>query len=182
MALFKRKKKDKENKKVEEKTTKVDVSKEASSASSGQAKKQAPPKKTMKELYGEKEIETAQKDDKGKPASVPSDSGLRRGKEVKKIRKYGDAYRVLVKPLITEKATILGAENKYIFAVSKNSNKIEIARAINEVYGVKPVSVNIIKVKGKNVRYGRTQGKQKDWKKAIIKLPEGKTIKVYEGV
>ncbi len=190
MALFRRKKKDKEEKEVEEKATKVDVAKKD--------KKQVSPKKSMKELYGEREIETGQRDplrqsdseasEKGKPTSAKASTSVKTsadksaGKEGKKVRKYGDAYRILVKPLITEKATMLGAENKYVFAVSRDSNKIEIARAINEVYGIKPVSVNIIKVKGKNVRYGRTQGKQKDWKKAIIELPEGKTIKVYEGV
>jgi len=104
-------------------------------------------------------------------------------KENKKLeRKYGNAYRVLVKPLITEKATGLGVENKYIFAVEKKSNKIEIAKAIDEIYGIKPVSVNVINMKGKKSRYGKITGKRKDWKKAIIELPKGKTIKIYEGV
>jgi large subunit ribosomal protein L23 len=103
-------------------------------------------------------------------------------KEVKKIRKIGNAYRVLVKPLITEKATNLGAENKYVFVVSNTANKISVTGAIEEVYGVKPVAVNIMKVEGKMVRYGRTRGQRKDWKKAIVTLPKGKTINIYEGV
>ncbi|MDD5032006.1 MAG: 50S ribosomal protein L23 [Patescibacteria group bacterium] len=89
---------------------------------------------------------------------------------------------MLLKPLVTEKATNLGVLNKYVFAVSPKANKIEIAEAIKAVYGVKPVGINIIKGEGKTVRSGRTFGKRKDWKKAIVALPAGKTIKIYEGV
>lgn len=101
----------------------------------------------------------------------------------KKIeKKHGKAYKILVNPLITEKASAMGAENKYIFKVAKNANKIEIAEAIEEVYNIKPVSINIIKMIGKKVRHGRTSGKRKDWKKAIITLRKGENIKIYEGV
>lgn len=96
--------------------------------------------------------------------------------------KSGNAYKVLVKPLVTEKAGILGEENKYVFEVSVDANKIEIAKAIEEVYGIRPIAVNIMNRKGKVVRRGRTFGKRKDWKKAIVELPKGKTIKIYEGV
>ncbi|MBA3047826.1 50S ribosomal protein L23 [Patescibacteria group bacterium] len=128
----------------------------------------------MKDLYEEGQAEKVRKTAKT-DKSEKSD-------EKKKIKKYGNAYKVLVKPLITEKATNLGAENKYVFEVSTQANKIEIAKAINEVYGIKPVNVNIVKMKGKKIRSGKTLGRRKDWKKAIIQLPEGKTIKVYEGV
>ena len=63
-----------------------------------------------------------------------------------------------------------------------NANKIEIAKAVNDVYGVKPVSVNIIKTKGKKTRSGRVTGKRKDWKKAVVTLKKGESIKIYEGV
>lgn len=95
---------------------------------------------------------------------------------------YVEAYKILVKPLITEKAANLGSDSKYVFAVSNDANKIEIAKSINQVYGIKPVRINIINVKGKKVRTGRILGKRKDWKKAVVTLPKGKTIKVYEGV
>lgn len=103
------------------------------------------------------------------------------GKEVK-TNKNSRAFRVLVKPLVTEKASHLGVENKYVFSVEIAANKIEIAKAIEEVYGIKPVAVNVIRVDGKKTRHGRMQGKRKDWKKAIVTMPAGKTIKVYEGV
>ena len=103
-------------------------------------------------------------------------------KVIKKKPSSGRAYRVLIKPLITEKAAILNTESKYAFSVATDANKIEIANAVEEVYGIKPIAVNIIKVSGKKVRYGRTFGKRKDWKKAIVALPKGKSINIYEGV
>lgn len=97
-------------------------------------------------------------------------------------REYSRAYKVLVKPLVTEKASVLAAHNKYVFEVSLAANKIEIAKAIEAVYGIKPESINVIPIRGKNIRYGKAKGKRKDRKKALVTLPEGKTIKVYEGV
>jgi large subunit ribosomal protein L23 len=94
----------------------------------------------------------------------------------------GQAYRVLVKPHVTEKATTAGGLNKYIFVVNNEANKITVAKAIFEVYGVKPASVNILNIKGKRVVRGRTSGRRKDWRKAIITLPKGKSIAIYEGV
>jgi large subunit ribosomal protein L23 len=92
------------------------------------------------------------------------------------------AYRVLIKPAITEKATELGALNQYVFIVAINANKIDVAKAIYEVYGVKPVSVNMIKSKGKVITRGRVKGRRKDFKKAIVTLKKGETISIYEGV
>jgi len=66
--------------------------------------------------------------------------------------------------------------------VAPKTNKIEVAKAVKEIYGVKPVRVNMIKMAGKQARYGRISGRRKDWKKAIITLPSGQTIKIYEGV
>lgn len=94
----------------------------------------------------------------------------------------GHAHRILIKPLITEKAGFLGHENKYVFEVAVDANKIEIAKAVEEVYSIKPVAVNVINRDGKKVRRGREFGRRKDWKKAIVELPEGKTINIYEGV
>jgi len=129
-------------------------------------------KKSMKDLYGGGQAKTLVKDDKKEFKT--------RQKTPERI--FGNAYKIIIKPLITEKAANLGSENKYVFAVNLKSNKIEIAKAINEVYGVMPVQVNVISVKGKKVTYGRIIGQRKNWKKAIVTLPKGKTIKVYEGV
>lgn len=97
-------------------------------------------------------------------------------------KNHETAYRVLIKPLITEKATNLSAENKYVFIVARSANKISVARALEITYGVKPVAVNIINSDGKFVTRGRIKGQRSDFKKAIITLKAGDTIKVYEGV
>ncbi len=84
--------------------------------------------------------------------------------------------RVLLKPIITEKATALATQNKYLFAVARETNKIEIKKAIKELYNFWPVKVNIIKMRGKEVRYGQTRGQTKKWIKAIVTLKKGEKI------
>lgn len=89
---------------------------------------------------------------------------------------------VLVRPLVTEKSAILASKNAYVFAVAKSANKIEVAKAIRSLYGVTPEAVNVQNVRGKYVRRGKIDGYRKAWKKAIVILPAGKTINIYEGV
>jgi large subunit ribosomal protein L23 len=96
--------------------------------------------------------------------------------------KGANAYRILVRPIITEKAGNMSSENKYVFEVSASANKIEVAKAIEEVYHVKPLAVNMVKLPGKVIRRGRITGKRKDIRKAIVTLAKGKTIQLYEGV
>ena len=104
------------------------------------------------------------------------------GKVVKTKRHSVNAYRLLIKPLISEKSANEGHMGKYYFAVAMNANKIEIAKAIEALYGIKPTKVNMIKMEGKMKSRGRISGKRKDWKKAIVSLPKNKTIDVYAGV
>ncbi len=145
-------------------------------------------KKTTKKSDKEKE----QKDSKSVKAKVVKIK-TEKQKDVKtqqeKIKKteikinkenYKDAYRILIRPISTEKATNILALNQYVFEVAKNSNKTEIKKAIQAVYNVKPLKINILKIKGKNVRHGKTKGKTKDWKKAIIILKQGEKIEVFE--
>jgi len=84
--------------------------------------------------------------------------------------------RILLKPVITEKATQLSTLGKYIFEVKPGVNKIEIKKAIKELYNVWPLKVNIIKMHGKEVRYGFTQGREKNRIKAIVTLKKGEKI------
>ena len=118
--------------------------------------------KSMKDLYSD---------------SAPVKAG--KGKEV---AKSVSAYRILVKPMITEKAAHLGTENKYVFMVALDANKIEVAKAVASVYGVKVEKVNLIRCEGKTVTRGRIKGKRKDFKKAIVTLAKGNSISIYEGV
>lgn len=92
------------------------------------------------------------------------------------------AYRILLAPVQSEKAARLGSENQYVFFVAPAANKIEIKEAIFRVYGVRPVAVNIIRLPRKTVRYGKNTGKEKMRVKAVVTLPRGKTISIYEGV
>ena len=92
-----------------------------------------------------------------------------------------EARDILVRPLITERTTQLMAEGKYVFVVAKAGNKIEIAKAVAEVFKVKVAKVNTVNVLGKKKRMGRTQGKRPDYKKAIVKLAPGETIEFFEG-
>ena len=98
------------------------------------------------------------------------------------ILQSADLQGILVKPLITEKATNLSQLNQYVFEVSKSANKIQVAQAIEARYGVRPKKVNVLNNQGKVTRRGRTVGKTKDWKKAIVTMPQGQTIKVHEEV
>ena len=92
-----------------------------------------------------------------------------------------EARDILVRPLITERTTQLMAEGKYVFVVAKAANKIEIAKAVSEIFKVKVAKVNTVNVIGKEKRRGRTQGKRPDYKKAIVKLAPGETIEFFEG-
>ncbi len=93
-----------------------------------------------------------------------------------------EAYRVLLHPIVSEKAARVALNRQYAFAVPISATRIGVARAITALYGVRSSNVNIIRVKGKRVRFGRVNGKQKDWKKAIITLKHGESISVFEGV
>lgn len=92
------------------------------------------------------------------------------------------AAEILVRPLISEKASQQQALNQYFFAVRLDANRVEVAKAVKALYGITPTKVTIIRQEGKLRRYGRTTGKRKDWKKAMVSLPKGKTISLYEGV
>lgn len=83
---------------------------------------------------------------------------------------------ILIKPVVTEKATASELLRKYTFRVSPSANKIEIKKAIQKLYKVTPTKINIIRVKGKTVRYGKTSGRTKNWKKATVTLKEGEKI------
>jgi large subunit ribosomal protein L23 len=89
---------------------------------------------------------------------------------------------ILIRPLITEKATTMMQENKYVFIVPLKANKIEIRQAVEQIFKVKVLGVNTIRVMGKVKRMGRTQGKRPDYKKAIVKLAPGQTIEFFEGL
>ena len=92
------------------------------------------------------------------------------------------AYNVIVKPVVTEKSTTLSENNQIVFLVNINSNKFDIKKSIELIYGVKVSSVNVIRVKGKTKVFKGKVGKRSDYKKAIISLPKGQSIDLSLGV
>lgn len=93
------------------------------------------------------------------------------------------AQDVIIKPIITERSMEIMEQRKYTFKVDKASNKIEIANAVEELFGVKVLAVNTMNCKGRFKRQGKTAGYKPDWKKAIITLKEdSKTIEFFEGM
>jgi large subunit ribosomal protein L23 len=92
-------------------------------------------------------------------------------------------YDVLKGPLLTEKGTMLKEkDNKVLFKVATNANKIEIKKAVEEIFKVKVDRVTTMNCKGKWKRLGRNEGKRADWKKAIVTLKEGEKLDFIEGV
>ncbi|MBQ8791382.1 MAG: 50S ribosomal protein L23 [Ruminiclostridium sp.] len=93
------------------------------------------------------------------------------------------AYDIILKPIITEHSMELLAQGKYTFKVAKDSNKIEIAKAVEALFGVKVAKVNTINCRGVMKRMGRNEGYTASWKKAIVTLAEGsKTIDFFDGM
>lgn len=91
-----------------------------------------------------------------------------------------NARDIIIKPLVTEKSTDLMSQGKYVFKVDKRANKIEIGKAVEEIFKVKVTAVNTMNVIGKMKRMGRTAGKRPGYKKAIVKLAAGQTIEFFE--
>ncbi len=93
------------------------------------------------------------------------------------------AQDIIIKPIITEESMKGAADRKYTFQVAKDANKIEIAKAVEELFGVKVSKVNTISVKGKFRRQGRVGGYTASSKKAIITLTaDSKGIEFFEGM
>ena len=93
------------------------------------------------------------------------------------------AYDIIVKPIITEKSMSAVADKKYVFKVARDAGKIEIKKAIEEIFGVKVEKVNTIRMDGKEKRMGVHIGRRANWKKAMVKLTaDSKTIEFFEGM
>ncbi|MEE9566258.1 MAG: 50S ribosomal protein L23 [Desulfobacteria bacterium] len=92
-------------------------------------------------------------------------------------------YQIIKGPLITEKGTIQKeANNQLTFEVDRKANRVEIRHAVEKVFNVRVEKVRTMQIKGKVKRVGRTLGKRRDWKKAIVTLAKGENIEFFEGV
>ncbi len=91
-------------------------------------------------------------------------------------------YETIIKPIVTEKATMASAANAIVFEAAISANKLEIKEAVENLFNVKVRSVNVLVAKGKRKRFRGRPGKRKDVKKAYVRLEEGYTVDVETGV
>lgn len=90
---------------------------------------------------------------------------------------------VIRRPLITEKASIIGENNIFAFEVAMAANKVQVKRAVEVQFGRRVADVRIVRVHGKVRRQGRFVGRRPDWKKAYVRLADGeKPIEFFDGV
>ena len=90
-----------------------------------------------------------------------------------------DAREIIIRPIISERSYDVMENNVYTFEVHKSANKIEIAKAVESIFNVTVVKVNTLNVKPKPKRQGRTQGKTRAWKKAMVTLRQGDEIEIF---
>ena len=94
-----------------------------------------------------------------------------------------DARQIIIKPLVTEKSTVLREQsNKYSFRVIPGASKRQITAAVEELFDVHVTNVRTMRMQGKKKRLGRNIGRKPSWKKAIVTLAEGDTVDFFEGV
>ncbi|GHV94625.1 50S ribosomal protein L23 [Spirochaetia bacterium] len=89
---------------------------------------------------------------------------------------------ILLAPVLSEKANLLREEGKYVFRVDMAANKIQIKEAVRRLFNVHPISCTVMVVGGKPKRQRSRAGYTSDWKKAIVRLPKGEKISIFEGV
>ena len=92
-----------------------------------------------------------------------------------------NARSVIIRPVVSEKSYALLAANKYTFRVHERSNKTQIRKAIEEIFGVRVQEVRTVNVKAKPKRRGYTSGKRRQWKKAVVTLHPDDSIELFEG-
>ncbi|MDQ2983797.1 MAG: 50S ribosomal protein L23 [Actinomycetota bacterium] len=88
---------------------------------------------------------------------------------------------VLLAPVVTEKSYTLVNDRKYSFRVHPDAHKTQVRQAVEELFNVKVVAVNMLKVQSKPKRRGMTRGRKPGWKKAIVQVREGESIPIFEG-
>lgn len=88
---------------------------------------------------------------------------------------------IIIKPVLSEKTTELREQGKYVFKVDPRATKIQIKEAVRRLFSVKVDNCTVINVRGKNRRLRYKEGKTSSWKKAVVTLAKGETIKIFEG-
>lgn len=126
--------------------------------------------KEKKPMKKKESIEVVEKEEKKEEVAEEKKT------EKQELGESNIAYRILKSPQVTEKAINLSAENKYVFRINKFANKAEAKKAIQDLYNVRVISVNIINIPRKKRRLGRSEGFKPGYKKAIVTLRKGDKI------
>ncbi|MBI4122603.1 MAG: 50S ribosomal protein L23 [Parcubacteria group bacterium] len=143
----------------------------------------------MWRIFNKKQNVAAKKDEKAPEAKpeakaepkAPADSAGKR-ESVTMARLGTLAHRIFLKPVVSEKTARMGSEDWYAFRVASSANKVEIAKAFYAAYKVRPVAVRITNTAGKYKRSGRGYGLRPGWKKALVRVPKGSKVNIFEGV
>lgn len=145
-----------EEKKAKKPATKKVVADKAEKVEKPAAKKAAAPKREKK-----------------------TDTGIaKQGKLVSDLR----LYDVIQRPLITEKSTAAAEQNKVVFQISADANKVDVKKAVEALFGVKVLKVNTLVVKGKTKRFKGRPGQRSDVRKAVVTLAQGHSIDLAAGL
>ena len=93
-----------------------------------------------------------------------------------------DHSEVIIRPVVSEKSYVLSAVGKYTFRVHPDAHRTQIRQAVQALFDVKVVDVHTLSVKSKPKRRGVSRGRTRSWKKAIVKVAEGQSIPVFQGL
>ena len=93
-----------------------------------------------------------------------------------------DATQVIIRPVVSEKTYVLAEVGKYTFRVADTAHKTQIRQAVEQLFDVKVVAVRTSSVKSKPKRRGRTAGRSRQWKKAVVQVRAGDTIPIFRGL
>lgn len=148
-------------------------------------------KKADEQLANESKPETSPKTDIAPAAKTKKTIATKKTSSKKKeiaatekpvISLKGSMYRVIIAPVVSEKTARREQENTYTFLVDRLATKQQVKQAIKELYGVTPARVMMLNVPGKQVRFGRFEGRRSDYKKAMVKIAKGTSLAIHEGV
>lgn len=92
-----------------------------------------------------------------------------------------DADQIIIEPIVTEKTNIMRESHKYTFKVNRGANKYQVMQAVNDLFNVHPLKCNIVNVSRKPKRVRYRLGYTAVWKKAVVTLPPGEIIPIFEG-
>ncbi len=115
-----------------------------------------------------------------KKEAAPTSEAPKKSK--RSVKDTSRAYRILLRPLVTEKAAHHASQSVYTFEVAPGAGKVEVREAVKALFGVTPRRVNMVRLEGKRVTFGRRQGQRGSRAKAYVYLKSGEHLDVYEGV